>query len=146
MKHHIDTCGPAAGGPVDNAMVSLDGTVSQVPALVGPERWNGWVVPAFTREAAEVVVAALNATYARFDGDACDRAEWDDDVVVVHSPEYEDEPGYRPERVVPDEHGRYRIGARCYTWSFANLQAPHLTAFAGTTGAGHAPRDGRVKS
>lgn len=100
----------------DNGGVTIDGAGPIFPAWTDEDvRWNGWLVPHFTREAAERVVTWLNASYAEV-GDGSDRAEWDGDVVVVHCPVYEGEPGYRPERVEADEHGRYCIGGFTYTW------------------------------
>ena len=111
---------PVRSALEDNALVSVDGSEPHFPALVDPtDRWNGWLCPAFTRAAAEGVVEMLNAQHAQFGDDCSDRAEWDGDVVVVHTPAHEGEPGYRPERVAPDDHGRYSIGAYCYTWTFA---------------------------
>ena len=73
------------------------------------------MVPGFSPAVADQVVAWLNDCYARY-GDCSDRAEWDGDVIVVHSPLYEDEDGYQPERVAADDDGRFYIGAARYTW------------------------------
>jgi hypothetical protein len=99
----------------DNALVTIDG-VGQFRAWVDDrERWNGWLVPRFTRAVAEEVMAWLNAEHADV-GDGSDRAEWDGEVWVHHSPMYEDS-GYAPERLQPGlRDGRYPIGGYSWTW------------------------------
>ena len=99
----------------DNCTVGIDH--EQFPAYVDPAGplWNGAVVPGFSAAVADQVVAWLNDCYARY-GDCSDRADWDQDVVVVHSPVYENEHGYRPERVAAADDGRFYIGAARYTW------------------------------
>jgi hypothetical protein len=77
----------------DNCTAGIDH--EQFPAyvdLAGP-LWNGAVVPGFSAAVADQVVAWLNDCYARY-GNCSDRADWDQDVVVVHSPVYENEHGY----------------------------------------------------
>lgn len=57
----------------------------------------------------------INATAESYpDGRA--RVTWDGDTVVVTDPHYSDEPGYTPERIGPDAHGRYGIGAFGWCW------------------------------
>jgi hypothetical protein len=99
----------------DNCIVGIDH--EHFPAYVDPAEplWNGAVVPGFSAAVADQVVAWLNECYARH-GAGSDRAEWDQDVVVVHSPEHEGEDGYQPERVEASPDGRFYIGARSYTW------------------------------
>lgn len=125
----FDQTPPAEGNPsprADNALVALDGAEPHFPAYVEPrERWNGWLCPAFTRHTAEQVVTWLNGQFdllsSSGQGDQCDRAEWDGDDLVHHVPRYENEPGYRPERLAPDYDGRYYLGAYSWTWTYAEV-------------------------
>lgn len=107
----------------DNHVVTVDGN-GLFRAWVEPAgpRWNGWLVPSFTRSEAEKVVEWLNGQYALYP-DGSDRAEWDGDAVIHHTPMYEGEPFYRPWRVEPEE-GRYYIGAMNWTWYAACCLSP----------------------
>lgn len=100
----------------DNHVVTVDGK-GLFRAWIDPagDRWNGWLVPCFTRSEAVKVVDWLNGEFAECP-DGSDRAEWDGDTVIHHSPMYEGEPGYAPYRVEADEDGRYWIGAANWTW------------------------------
>lgn len=109
----------------DNHVVTVDGN-ALFRAWVDPEgdRWNGWLVPAFTRAETERVVEWLNGQYALYP-DGSDRAEWDGDAVIHHTPMYEGEPGYRPWRVEPEgKEGRYYFGAMNWTWYAACRLTP----------------------
>jgi hypothetical protein len=118
-SEHRVWCQEGGGGPElarpDNCTVGIDH--EQFPAYVDPAEplWNGAVAPGFSAAVADQVVAWLNDCYAR-DGDCSDRAEWDGDVIVVHSPNYEGAEGYQPERVAAETDGRFYIGAARYTW------------------------------
>mgnify|MGYP001109713072 CR=1 FL=1 len=108
----------AAPARTDNALVTVDGA-GQFPAWVNPrERWNGWLVPRFTKATADQLMAWLNAEHEQV-GKGSDRAEWDGEVWVHHSPMYEDDPGYRPERLQPGQQdGRYPIGGYSWCWCY----------------------------
>ncbi|RSM68696.1 hypothetical protein DL991_41235 [Amycolatopsis sp. WAC 01375] len=95
--------------------ISIDGADPHFPALVADELWNGAAIPRFRLEVAELVVDWINDTYASYpDGSA--RAHWDGDTVVLtHS-----DPDYDPDRVEPDDEGRYGIGARAWVWEFVS--------------------------
>lgn len=79
------------------------------------DRWNGWLNPAFTREAADAVVMWINKCYAE-NPEGSDRLEWVGDTILHHSPMYETEPGYAPVTIRPTEDGRWYIGGWYWTW------------------------------
>ena len=107
-------------------------TPSWVPALVaigedmGPyaaqiladQRWNGWVIPRFSREVAQRVVADLNAVNAAGDVDPfeAELARFDgDNILIIQAPGTDEE--QIVERVTPDAEGRYRLGGYRWCWS-----------------------------
>ncbi|WP_410646252.1 hypothetical protein [Amycolatopsis sp. cmx-4-54] len=102
-------------GTEELVTISIDDWNPQFPALVADELWNGAAIPRFRLEVAELVVDWINDTHAKYpDGSA--RAHWDGDTVVLtHS-----DPGYDPDRVEPDDEGRYGIGARAWVWEFVS--------------------------
>lgn len=73
-------------------------------------RWNGWLgAPAFDRSEVERIIAwAEGSTFT-----------WDGDVLIHSEDDYaaEDPEGYKPERIEPDENGRYTVGAFNWVWS-----------------------------
>lgn len=98
----------------DNGIVSIDflGDDDVFPAWVAPQRRAGWVVPAFTRDAARRVVDWLNRLHAEYpDGNAA--AHWDGDDILLTEPDWEEQ---GPHRIRPDRHGRYYIGDG-WTWT-----------------------------
>ena len=96
------------------------------PAKVADIHWNGFACPSFRRPVADAVVEWINATA---DADPVDatRAAWDGDTVVITDSCYADNPGYTPERIGPDRHGRYPIGAFGWCWQVA-IDVPPTTA------------------
>lgn len=100
----------------NNAVVHLpdfEEAAERFPAYVVPgERWNGAVIPSFDRETAKKVVWWQNRM-ARNDPDTIARARWDGQTIVISDPS---DPEH-PTRVEPDEHGRWPIGARWWTWA-----------------------------
>lgn len=80
--------------------------------------WNGWACPGFPRPEAERIATWTNQMYAE-DPDPT-RMTWDGDALLMHEPDYADEPGYQPERFEPDTDGLYWIGAWSWTWSEVN--------------------------
>lgn len=94
----------------NNALVDInDGPA--FPAYVVPDQnWNGWALPAFTREVAEEVVKWINTDSGGLN------AEWQKDAIVIRDPDRPDE----PEIVEPDDNNRYWIGAFSWTWSIAS--------------------------
>ena len=85
------------------------------PAIVEQRLWNGWAVPRFRREVAEVVVSRLNAAHDA-DPEGYERAYWDGDTLVHVHPRFIGEDGYLPERIESDPDGRYAVGAPGWTW------------------------------
>lgn len=85
-------------------------------------RWNGFVAyPEFDRAAVEKM-AALFAS----EGD--EQIEWDGDTVILHSPEYADDPDYEPERIEPtviDGVQRWDIGGCRWTWTEVDCTCAH---------------------
>lgn len=100
----------------DLVTIDVTGTADPLfPAHVHDVRWNGWACPAFRRPVAEAVVEWINATAESYP-DSSARAAWDGDTVVVTDPQYSHESDYAPERIGPDAHGRYGIGAFGWCW------------------------------
>lgn len=103
---------PRARG--DEFYVALSDTTTVFPALIDTERWNGFVMPRFSRDAAEAVAGWLNENHgtdavyrhftAAFDGVA---------LLVTDTSE-----GYT-ERIEP-ENDRYPIGAGAWIWELAS--------------------------
>lgn len=89
--------------------VTIDGQ-ALFPATYDPtDRWHGFLAaPAFDRATAERIFewSKDNNTF-----------EWDGDVLVHTVHTYKDDDGYKPDRIEPDEHGRYTIGAYTWVWS-----------------------------
>ncbi len=90
--------------------VGIDDYLGPFPALVADQHWNGWAMPKFDRPTAEEVVRAVN----NGPGDAT--LTWDGDVIIYHTPEYADDPGYEDERITPDRDGLYGIGWGSWVW------------------------------
>ncbi|MCK2240066.1 MULTISPECIES: hypothetical protein [unclassified Crossiella] len=102
----------------DNAFVYIylygRGEGKWFPAWVDPTaRWNGWVLPAFTREAAEHVVDWTNKLHSEEPDEFCS-ASWDGVDVLLTSPEANEDAD--PECYVPDRHGRYDFAAGHWRW------------------------------
>jgi len=76
------------------------------------ERWNGWLVPYFTREE----VDRYGDYVQSLDAEESELAwiEWDQDVLVVHHPENAGVGEYAIERIVPVD-GLYPLGDG-WTW------------------------------
>lgn len=81
-------------------------------------RWNGFATPSFERAQAERVIAWVARSYADYDPENVPTTfAWDSDVLVQSDHEYDD--GTSDEhiqRIEPDRHGRYPIGAYSWTW------------------------------
>lgn len=99
--------------------INIDGHDPLFPALISDHRWNGWAIPYFRRQVAEVVVAWINK-HSRTSPESA-RAYWDRDTVVYLIPAHASSGGYTPQRVDPDENGRYCIGGWEWTWEIADL-------------------------
>jgi hypothetical protein len=89
----------------------------EFPALVEPRRWNGWVVPRFRREVAELVVDWVTEWNEPQPYGENDVLSWVGDVIVVTHPQYGPE---EVTRVEPDARGYYPLGACEWTWSLAD--------------------------
>lgn len=94
--------------------VTIDGMIT-VRATYDPAlRWNGWVgAPAFDRAEVEHI-----AEWAKDDN----TFTWDGEVLLHTEHHYRDEDpqGYEPERIEPDEDGRYCVGGFNWCWSEAD--------------------------
>lgn len=97
----------------DSALVTTDGE-NIFPAYIDPDRrWNGWVIPAFTREAAQQVMDWTNNAAAEYpDGFAS--ARWDGENIILHEAWWDE--GEQDEVIEPSADGRYGIGAMAWTW------------------------------
>jgi hypothetical protein len=111
------------------AMVAIGEDMGPYAAqIVADQRCNGWVVPRFTREVAQQVVADLNAinTAAINTGEDVDPFEAElarfdgDDILIIQAPGTDEE--QIVERVTPDAEGRYRLGG--YRWCWSRVDAP----------------------
>ncbi len=101
------------------ARVGIDPDLGPYPAeILANQRWNGWVIPRFTREVTERIAADLAASNAatavhpldaqivRFDGDA---------ALIVAAPGTHAEEVL--DRVDPDGDERYCVGGFRWCWS-----------------------------
>ncbi|MFI6029495.1 DUF7715 family protein [Amycolatopsis magusensis] len=126
---------PVPGEPCgDNGFVSIgvygDDRDEVFPAWVPEARWNGFAIPAFSRDAAARVVDWTNRLYAECpDGVAF--ARWDGEVIELFEPEWEE---YGPSRIAPDQHGRYHIGDG-WMWDDQRCWLCHVPARPDETGA-----------
>jgi hypothetical protein len=77
-------------------------------------RWNGWLCPSFTRETVEQMATDFDKAASEYED--MDRITFDGDDVLIHSPVYEAEDGYKPERITPDADGLYSVGAFAWCW------------------------------
>ncbi|MFE0024112.1 hypothetical protein [Amycolatopsis sp. NPDC059021] len=96
--------------------VELADTTAAFPAIIDDQRWNGYAVPRFRRIVADAIVAWLNTMHDHDPANWADTATFDGDVLTVLETEEQ-----WPVQVVPDEHGRYGIGAAGWCWE---LTAP----------------------
>jgi hypothetical protein len=99
-------------------LMGWDGNEPLFPALVQDYRWNGWVIPRFRREVAEVVAAWINDIY-RQHPEGCARAYWNGDVLVLMDSNCAGNFECPPEWIEPEDDGRYFIGAEGWTWELA---------------------------
>jgi hypothetical protein len=92
------------------------------PAYVDPtQRWNGWLVPYFRPEVAEVVVAWTVEQHVR-DQEACpDVFYWDHGRLVHLDAQYSGYDGHMPDWADPTDSrgGRICIGGYAWTWERA---------------------------
>ncbi|WP_156096592.1 hypothetical protein [Amycolatopsis jejuensis] len=99
--------------------INICGTDPAFPALASATHgWSRAGCPRFRRPVAEAVVAWLNATAADCRDGSVD-AYWDGDTVVLVDYQYIAEDGYLPDRISPDDDGRYSIGAT-FEWERAD--------------------------
>lgn len=87
---------------------------------MAPHRWNGWIVPSFTREVADQLAADLAAQEARDPDDYRTLVRWNDELqgYILQSADLESQ-GYQPEVVTGhdvDDVTLYAIGAGVWTW------------------------------
>lgn len=104
------------------------GKLYAFPALLNDDRWNGWAMPGFTKEVADVLVPLYNEAHAK-EYPHCPPARYDAerDEYVFPSPE-SDDPERDAERF-PKRQGRYWIGAACWVWSAVGDHGEHLADF-----------------
>lgn len=94
-------------------LVGADWLQSEYPARISAETWNGWAVPAFTREVAAQIVDEMMTL------DEGDRGyqtlSWhtEDGVDFIH---IHDTSADVVEFVAPDADGLYPLGAYSWTW------------------------------
>lgn len=81
------------------------------PAVIDDERWNTFAVPRFRRETANAVVSWLNMMHEQDPDEWPGAASFDNDILTVLDSEEHD-----PVQVEPDDHGRYAIGFRGWSW------------------------------
>lgn len=85
------------------------------PARIASYRWNGWVVPRFRREVAELVMEWVTEWNELSSHPAeQDRLTWNGDTIWHNRVDGED---VESTRVVSDRDGYYPIGANSWTWS-----------------------------
>lgn len=89
--------------------ITLDGQLTATAARIDKERWNGFVMPYFTRETVDQIMSDLAALYDADDDDAPSH-KWEGDV--LHLTEGEDT-GMIP----PTNDGLYPLGAGAWVWS-----------------------------
>jgi hypothetical protein len=102
-------------------MLGFDGHEPHFPALVADFRWNGWAIPRFRREVAEVVAAWTNDIYRKYP-DGSERAYWAGDDVALVEPTVSGDRECIAERVGHDDDRRYAIGACRWTWELVAEQ------------------------
>jgi hypothetical protein len=93
-------------------LLSWDGNEPHFPAVIDDWHWNGCVIPRFRREVAEVVAAWTNEMSRQYP-DGSERAYWAGDDVVLLMPGCG---AGAPERIGPDDDGRYCVGGYRWTW------------------------------
>lgn len=96
------------------------------PAWVSPRRWNGWAVPAFTREAAERVVDWINRLHAQ-DPDSSAAAVWHGEDILLFGTEWQE---YGLQRITPTRYGRYTIGDS-WIWEIEKCRACRAPSYPG---------------
>ncbi|SEP54052.1 MULTISPECIES: hypothetical protein [Amycolatopsis] len=128
---------PAVDGEV---YVALDDATQAFPAAIDHQRWNGFAVPRFRRPVAEAVAACINAMHAQDPDEWPDTASFDGEVLTVLEAE-----GHRPERIEPDENGRYAIGYRRWCWELTvPTPGPRVDAAAQADSARLTPQDDEI--
>lgn len=89
--------------------VTIPGVIPVIAADINGVRWNGWVVPRFTREAAEQVA---KASVEKGDYESW---EWENDcLVMTFKPEASEDD--EASMWTPDPDGKYQVGAYEWTW------------------------------
>lgn len=91
-----------------------------VAHTVAPHRWNGWILPSFTREVADQLAADLAEQEARDPDEYRTLVRWNDELqgYILQSADLESQ-GYQPEVVTGhdvDDVTIYAIGAGVWTW------------------------------
>lgn len=96
--------------------VSIDDWLGPFPAKVLTNyRWNGWVIPRFSKETAEKLVAQFNeATEGHPDNGTL---SWEGENVVLTTPAGAYDENEWRDVFEPDPDGYYPIGAMSWTWS-----------------------------
>ena len=78
------------------------------------ERWNGFVIPRFSKAEAQRVVADQEVMWMEIPEDA-ERLEWDGDNIKVTSQYDDGDTGF----INPDADGMYAIGGWGWVWTEA---------------------------
>jgi hypothetical protein len=85
--------------------------------MVEHHRWNGSVIPRFTRKTVSRVIDVLNAQDFALDPDGGFRLTWEGDAIRFYElNEARHSLDYRGELIRPDSEGYYTIGAEWCTW------------------------------
>lgn len=89
---------------ISQVKVTLDGETGYIPGGILEERWNGFLVPWFDRETAEVILRDLEEHDKNFPYEYRETLEETPEYYMVDPWTYEDSPG------------KYWVGAWSLTW------------------------------
>lgn len=94
--------------------------------ILDGETWNGWVIPRFTREVAELLMADVNAATPSDIADERETLQWSPNGRAIQmirtmwdAAGDDGVPETSVETIEPDADGRYAIGARAWIWEHA---------------------------